>query len=296
MDLTSWIGFNILVAILLAIDLYFSRDHHIRSTRESILWSAFWIGLALLFNLYIYYVRGIDDAINFLTCYLIEKNLSLDNLFIFYLIFKSFHIPDELTHKPLFWGIIGAIMTRTAFILGGIALVDQFHFLFYILGAFLIYMGTKMLLAKRIHKDPQKNGLVLFFERFFPYTHAQSDRFFVENEGKWVATPLFLALLAVESTDILFTIDSIPALFGITLDPYIIYTSNIFAILGLRSLYFVIVATFLRMQWVETAIAGILCMIGVTMLLEAFFDIPAFVKLISVLFILIISFLLRKKS
>lgn len=245
------------------------------SNFEAIAISAFWIAISLLFNLWIYWSRGYDSAMNFLTGYLIEKALSVDNLFVFLLIFSYFHIPQEYRHKVLFWGILGAIILRGVFIALGVVLIQRFDWLFYVFGLFLIYSAYKLAMEKDKEIDPEKNPLILWLESYIPVTRTvKNGRFFVKINGILHATPLLLALISVETTDVIFAIDSIPAIFGITQDPFIIYTSNIFAILGLRALYFALANLMDLFHHLHYGLAAILFLIGMKMLTKDFFHLP----------------------
>lgn len=295
--LTFWILFNVGVLILLALDLFvFHRQSHDVKMREAIYMSIFWITISLLFNVFLWYWQGGEYALNFLTGYIIEKALSVDNLFVFYLIFHSLHVPNHLVHRVLFWGVLGAIIMRALFIVGGVALIQNFHWILYILGAFLIFTGIKIGLGKGKKVDPQHNPLLLLLRRFVPITHDyREDHFFVRDRGKLFATPLFVALIAVETTDVIFAVDSIPAIMGITTDPLIIYTSNILAILGLRSLYFVLKNVLTLFYYLHYALAFILVFIGCKMLLSDVVQIPIFLSLGIVLGALIIAILASVK-
>lgn len=292
-DIWFWVIFNAVIVVLLLGDLFlFHRKSHEIKVKEALWMSAFWIGLAFLFNIFIYQTRGIDPALNFLTGYLVEKALSVDNLFVFLLIFTYFKVPKDYTHKVLFWGILGAIVMRAAFILAGIALVEQFHWILYIFGAFLIYTGIKLGLEKDKEINPEDNPIVKFARRFFPVTKDyDADNFFVVKAGKFFATPLFIVLVAIETTDVIFALDSIPAVIGITTDPFIVYTSNILAILGLRSLYFALSHLMTLFHYLHYGLAFILVFIGVKMLIAGFIDIPIFVSLSVILFALLMTIL-----
>jgi tellurite resistance protein TerC len=237
-DFWPWIAFNAFILVMLGIDLFIHRDAKDVTIKEATLLSIFWISLALIFNVYLYYVRGYGDAVDFLTGYLIEKSLSVDNLFVFLLIFKYFETPKSSLHKVLFWGVLGAIIMRALFIWLGIALISHFHWIIYIFGAFLIFTGIKLGLEKNTKLDPENNIFLNLCHRLFPFVKTyHNDKFFVVSNKKNYATPLLLVLVAIETTDLIFALDSIPAILAITTDPFIVYTSNIFAILGLRSLF-----------------------------------------------------------
>lgn len=258
--------------------------------KEAMQVSAFWIALALVFNIYVYATRGSEDALNFLTGYIVEKSLSVDNLFVFLLIFTYFKVPEHLLHRVLFWGILGAIILRAFFITFGLFLIQNFHWIFYVFGAFLVYTGIKLALEKDKEYDPKSNAAIKLLQRFIPLTHEyKSGHFFVFEKGKWFATPLFLVLIAIETTDIIFAVDSIPAIIGITRDPFIVYTSNILAILGLRSLYFALSHTLTLFHYLHYGLSFILVFIGVKMLISDFFKIPVAISLGVIALVLAIS-------
>jgi tellurite resistance protein TerC len=296
--ISIWVLFNIFILCVLALDLFvFHRKPHEVSFKEALIWSGLWIALALLFNLYIYHAMGQEAALNFLTGYLIEKSLSLDNLFVFLLIFKYFKTPATSLHKVLFWGILGAIITRAAFIFLGLTVVEIFHPIIYAFGLFLIFTGVKLWMGKGREIDPEKNLLIRGFRKCFPVTADYTqDRFFIIEHSKIVLTPLFLVLIAIESTDILFAIDSIPAILAITFDPFIVYTSNIFAILGLRSLFFLLVKSLNQFTYLHYGISTILIFVGLKMLLADFWTLSPLWSLGIILLILLISLLLSTKS
>lgn len=253
-----WGGFLLLIASLLALDLgVFNRKAHQVRFKEALLWTVVWVMLALLFNVGIFYWRGPDVAMQFLAGYLIEQSLSVDNLFIFLIIFAYFKIPNEQQHKILFWGIVGAIIMRVALILAGTALVTHFHWVFYIFGVFLIVTAFKMALQKESGIDPEQNTVVTLVRRFYPK-----------------AKPFFVVLMVIEVTDLVFALDSIPAVFAITTDPFIVFTSNIFAILGLRSLFFVLSGFMTLFHYLKYGLSGILGFVGVKMLIADWYKIP----------------------
>lgn len=288
-----WIIFNLFIFAMILLDLKLHSSKESISFREACSWTIFWIVLALGFNFLIYYFNGYQSAADFLAGYLVEKSLSVDNLFIFLLIFSYFKTPENYLHKILFYGIVGAIFMRAAFIFGGIALVQQFRWLLYILGFFLIYMGLKISFKKEEEIHPEKNFLVTWCRKWLPVTEKyHGDNFFIHLGGKRHATPLFLALLTVEFTDLLFAIDSIPAIFAITLDPFIVYTSNIFAILGLRSLFFTLKSSLEIFHFLHYAIGAILIFIGMKMLIAPWIHLPTSIALGFILVCLIIAILL----
>lgn len=248
----------------------------------------FWIALALLFNLGIYFTMGSSSALSFLTGYLVEKSLSVDNLFVFLLIFKAFEIPSQYQHRILMWGIIGAVVLRAIFIFAGLALISAFDQVFYIFGAFLIFAGYKMLFQPDKKIEPEKNPLILFLERHIPVTQSMNGgSFFLDGN----ATPLFLALVSIEFSDVVFALDSIPAIFGITQDPFIVLTSNLFAILGLRSLYFVLESTISTFKYLHYGLAAILVFIGVKMIGHGYLAVTPMASLVVILSFLGLSIL-----
>lgn len=286
-----WIGFIAFVLLMLALDLgVFHRKSHEVKIKEALIWSAVWISIALLFNYGIYVYMGEVKAMEFLTGYVIEKSLSIDNLFVFIMIFSYFNVDKKYQHKVLFWGIIGALIMRSIFIFAGVALINKFHWIIYIFGAFLIFTGVKMLFQKDEKMDPNKNPLVRLFKRFYPVTDTMhGDRFFVKINAKTVATPLFIVLLLVEFTDLIFAVDSIPAIMAITSDPFIIFTSNVFAILGLRALYFALAGITQYFHYIKYGLSAILIFVGIKMVMVDFYKIPVMISLFTILGILVIS-------
>lgn len=290
-EIMFWIGFNVFVLIMLALDLgVFHRKAHEVSVKEALIWSLVWITLALTFNGIIYYQFGEQKAVEFLTGYLIEKSLSVDNIFVFVIIFSYFKIPSKYQHRVLFWGILGALLMRIIFIFAGVALIQQFHWTIYIFGAFLIYTGYKMITQKDKKMDPEKNPVIRFFKKIYPVTNElHDDKFFIKENGKRFATPLFLVLILVETTDLIFAVDSIPAILAITQDQFIVYTSNVFAILGLRSLYFALSNIVHRFVYLPLALAVILMFVGTKMMIVDIYKIPTFISLIAIGMIITVS-------
>jgi tellurite resistance protein TerC len=286
-----WIIFNIFVLAMLAIDLgIFHRDDHAVTMREASIWTVVWISLALIFNAGIYYFVGPTEGLQFLTGYLIEKSLSVDNIFVFVLLFTYFQVPSIYQHRVLFWGIIGALLMRGALIGVGAFLISQFHWVIYIFGAFLVFTGIRMALQKDEHVDVESNAVVKLLRRIMPVTqNYHGHDFFVRQGGRLFATPLFVVLLIVETTDLIFALDSIPAIFAITTDPFIVYTSNVFAILGLRSLYFLLAGVISKFRFLKIGLSAILVFVGVKMLIEGFYHIPVLVSLGVIASILTIS-------
>ena len=271
-----WIIFNAFVFIMLALDLgVFHRKSHEVSVKEALIWTFVWIILALIFNVILYFWRGQQQALEFFTGYLVEKALSVDNIFVFIMIFTYFRIPSKYQHKVLFWGIIGALIMRVIFIFAGVALLEKFHFTIYIFGALLIFTGIKMFNHGSSKIEPDKNPVLKFFKKFMPVTQTlHEDKFFIRMDGKRFATPLFLVLILVETTDLIFAVDSIPAILAITQDQFIVYTSNVFAILGLRSLYFALSGIVHRFWLLSYAQAIVLIFVGIKMILIDFYKIP----------------------
>ncbi|MBV9790395.1 MAG: TerC family protein [Chloroflexi bacterium] len=305
-----WIGFNLFVLAMLALDLgVFHRHAHVVSVKEAALWSVVWIGLALLFNTGIYFfwdqlVPGSaysnrEAALAFFTGYLIEKSLSVDNIFVFVLIFTYFAVPAAYQHRVLFWGILGALVMRALLIAVGAALLKEFHWIIYVFGAFLIFTGIKMALHRDEQLHPERNPVVRLFRRLMPVAdHYEGEKFFIRRAGRLVATPLLLVLLMVESTDLVFAVDSIPAIFAVTSDPFLVYTSNVFAILGLRSLYFVLAGMVHKFHYLKLGLSVVLTFVGVKMVLIDIFKIPTGVSLgviASILAIAVIASLYRAR-
>ncbi|MGB8170703.1 MAG: TerC family protein [Chthoniobacteraceae bacterium] len=268
-DLGLWIGFNLFVLLMLALDLgVFHRKSHVVSVRESIVWTFVWVGLALVFNAGIWHFAGSEKALEFFTGYLIEKSLSVDNLFVFALLFSSFAVPPLYQHKVLFWGILSALVMRAAMIALGSALLHEFAWVIYPFGAFLVVTGLKMALQREAPLDAKRHPVVRLFRRFIPVTEGyRGDCFMVVENGRRLATPLLVVLLLVEFTDVIFAADSIPAIFAVTDDPFIVYTSNVFAILGMRSLYFTLAGVMHKFIYLKVGLGFALSFVGVKMLL-----------------------------
>ena len=289
--LTLWIVFNVFVLGMLALDLgIFHRKAHAVSIKEASIWSTVWILLALIFNLGIYFVWGQEKALEFLTGYVIEKSLSVDNLFVFLMIFQYFATPAVYQHRILFWGIVGALFMRAIFIATGAALLEHFHWMIYVFGAFLIVTGIRMLLQGDEKLEPNKNPVVRLFQRWIPIINEyRGQHFFARKDGKFHGTLLILVLVVIETTDVIFAVDSIPAIFAITRDPFIVYTSNVFAILGLRALYFMLAGVMEMFIYLKVGLSFVLCFVGAKMLLVDFYKIPIGVSLGIVAGILILS-------
>ena len=286
-----WVLFNAFVLLMLALDLgVFHKKLHVVSVKEALTWSGIWIFLALCFNGFIYYAFGETKAMEFFTGYVIEKALSVDNIFVFVLIFTYFQIPSIYQHKVLFWGIIGALIMRVIFIFAGVALLEKFHWTIYIFGAILILTGIKMLTDKDKKMEPEKNPVIKLFRKFIPTTNdMHGDKFFIKENHKSVATPLFVSLMMIEITDLIFAVDSIPAILAVTQDHFIVYTSNVFAILGLRSLYFALSNIIERFKYLAVGLAIILVFVGIKMVLIDFYKIPIHFSLLIIFTIIVLS-------
>lgn len=304
---TFWIGFIILVIVLLALDMFvFHKKGEIVNVKKALWLSLFWISLALIFNVFIYIYQGKEPALEFFTAYVVEKSLSVDNLFVFILVFSSFKIDPRYQHDVLFWGILGALVFRAIFIFAGIALLEQFAWVMYVFGGFLVITGIKMVVdfikeknqsEEEAKKDLTENRFMKFVRRIFPTTDDISvPKFFRKIDNKWVATPFFLALLVIEVTDLVFAIDSIPAVLAVSTDMFIVYTSNIFAILGLRSLYFALRGVMDYFYYLKYALSAILLFIGGKMMLNHYahsnnlnFYIPTAMSLLIIIGLLSVS-------
>ncbi len=289
----QWLAFNAFVLITIALDLrVFHRKAHKISVREAAIASFGWIGVSVLFGLGVLYYYGEQPALEYFTGYLIEKALSVDNLFLFLVIFRAFAVDERFQHRLLEWGVIGALVMRGIMIALGAELIRHFSWVMYLLGAFLVYAGLHMVLAKKTEVHPEKNRIFQFARKHLRVTHQyEGEHFFVRNAGKLCATPLFLVLLVVEFTDLTLAIDSIPAIFGITRDPFIVYTSNVFAIMGLRALYFLLAGVLDRLRYLDAGLALVLMFIGGKMIGERWVHIPVSVSLGVVGGILLIALL-----
>ena len=276
-----WAGFTSFVLAMLALDLgVFHRKAHSVTTKEAGIWTAVWVSLAALFGVGVYLTMGKQPALEFLAGYLVEEALSVDNLFVFILVFSYFRVPDELRHRVLFWGIMGALVMRGAMIAAGAALIDRFHWIIYVFGAFLVYTGARMAFKSDDEIDPEHNPVLRLVRRFTPVTKGfRGPHFFVRETGpdgvvRRIATPLFVVLVLLETTDLVFAVDSIPAIFGVTRDPFLVYTSNVFAILGLRSLFFLISGIITKFHFLRYGLAAVLAFVGVKMLISGKVHIP----------------------
>ena len=268
-NLWLWVGFNAFILVMLALDLgVFHRKAHVVSIKESLTWTGIWVTMALIFNAGIYHFMGSDKALEFFTGYVIEKSLSVDNVFVIALLFSYFAVPTLYQHKVLFWGILGALVMRAAMIALGAKLITEFAWIIYVFGAFLILTGIKMIVKNDEEIHPERNPVVRLFKRLMPVTaDYRADKFFVREKGILMATPLFVVLILVEFTDLIFAVDSIPAIFAVTKDPFIVYTSNVFAILGLRSLYFALSGVLDKFHYLKVGLGVVLSFVGVKMLL-----------------------------
>jgi len=276
-----WAGFIVFVLAMLVIDLgVFHRKAHEVSLKEAGIWSAVWVALAVAFNIGVYMWFGPERGFEFTTGYLIEKALAVDNIFVFVVIFAAFSIPAIYQHRVLFWGVLGALVMRAAFILVGGAFLQRFHWAIYVFGAILAVTGIKLLIQRNQEFHPERNPLVKAFQKLMPVTHElEGDKFTVLRGGKRYATPLLLSLVAVEVTDLIFAVDSIPAIFAITTDPFIVFTSNVFAILGLRSLYFLLAGVITKFVYLKVGLSVVLIFVGAKMLLMDFYKVPIFASL-----------------
>lgn len=301
-SIALWVGFNAFVLVMLALDLgVFHRKSHEIKFKEAITWSAVWIALALIFNVGVWHYFGEVKAIEFLTGYLVEKSLSVDNIFVFVLIFSAFQVPAQYQHRVLFWGVLGALIMRAIFIFAGISLITKFHWIIYVFGAFLIYTGYKIARDEGTKINISESPVLKFIRKYIPVTNEFSGpKFLIKQNSKWHATPLLLVLVLVETTDLIFAVDSIPAILAITSDPFIVYTSNVFAILGLRSLYFALAGSLKYFTYLHYGLAAILVFVGIKMLISDFYKFDPFVSLGIITLILAASvaasFIWKKKE
>jgi tellurite resistance protein TerC len=296
-ELWVWIGFNAFVLAMLAVDLFvFHSEAHEVRTKEAAAWSVVWIALALLFGGGVYRWFGREAAMEYYTGYLIEKALSVDNIFVFVLIFRYFRVPSRYQHRVLFWGILGALIMRGVMIAAGAYLIQQFHWVIYVFGAFLVFTGVRMATQDEQHFEPEANPAIRLLRRLLPVTgqyHGQSF-FATDSIGartRLVATPLFVVLLLVETTDLIFAVDSIPAIFAVTQDPFIVYSSNVFAILGLRALYFLLADVIHRFHYLKVGLSAVLVFVGLKMLAADIYKVPIGVSLGVVVLVLAASVL-----
>jgi tellurite resistance protein TerC len=287
-SLGLWVGFALFMSAMLGLDLgVFHKKTHAVTTRESLIWSCVWVGLALSFNVYVFYRWGSDTGEAFLTGYLIEKALSVDNLFVFYMIFSAFAVPAQYQHRVLFWGIVGALLLRAGMVWGGAFLLSRFHWLVYLFGVVLLATGAKMLVRREYTPDPRNSRIYRAMERVIPTTReAHGERFFAREAGLLKATPLFLVLLLVELSDVVFAVDSILAIFAITEDPFIVFTSNVFAVMGLRSLFFLLANVAERFVYLQPGLALVLIFVGTKMAISTWLKVPIVASLAVVALLL----------
>ncbi|MGB8492661.1 MAG: TerC family protein [Bacteroidales bacterium] len=289
-----WVGFHLFIFLMLSLDLgIFNKTAHKVAVREALIWSGVWIVLALLFNVFVYFEFGKTHALEFLTGYVIEYSLSVDNIFVFILIFTYFSIKARYQHRILFWGILGALLMRGIFIFAGVSLINRFEWIILIFGAFLVFTGIRMLFQKEEAVDPGNNKIVKLARKILPVTDTvRGQSLLVRENSRLYATPLFLVLLVIESSDLIFAVDSIPAILAISRDKFIVYTSNIFAILGLRSLYFAISGIMAYFRYLKVGLAFVLSFVGLKMLVSFFgIEIPILLSLLIIILILLISIL-----
>jgi tellurite resistance protein TerC len=290
---TLWIGFNVFVLLMLVLDLgVFHRKSKVISVKEALTWTAVWILLAFLFNVFVYYQLGEEKAFEFFTGYLIEKSLSVDNIFVIILIFSFFNVPAAYQHKVLFWGILGALVMRVCFILAGVELIHKFHWLIYIFGGFLVFTGIRILTQGDLKLNPEKNPVVKFVRKIFRVTpDFEGDKFFIKRDKILWATPLFVVVVLIEATDLIFAVDSIPAILAVSEDSFIVYTSNVFAILGLRSLYFALAGMEKYFTHLKYGLSAILIFVGVKMCIADFYKVPIEISLAFIILTLAIAVL-----
>ncbi|MFL6530796.1 MAG: TerC family protein [Chthoniobacterales bacterium] len=298
MPLWFWIAFHLGVFAVLAVDLIgFNRREHVVGIREAAIWSVIWVLLSLAFNLLVWQLRGEDDALDFFTGYVIEYSLSVDNIFVFVLIFTYFKVRRKFQHRVLVWGIIGALVMRGAMIWLGVSLVSRFHWILYIFGAFLLVTGIRMMLSRGEEIDLEHNFILKLCRRWMPVTKEyHAEHFIVKQAGRWMVTPLALVLIVIDIMDLIFAVDSIPAVFAITQDEFIIYTSNVCAILGLRSLYFVLAHVIDRFIYLKTGLALVLGFVGLKMLVAKFLHIPNWGSLLFIITVLSVTILLSMRA
>lgn len=287
----EWLAFFSIITFMLVLDLgVFHKKVHKVSIKESLAWTAVWIALALMFNAWIYHSMGEQKGLEFLSGYVIEKALSVDNIFVISLIFTYFKVPPQYQHRVLFWGVLGALFFRIIFIFAGVALINKFSWMIYVFGVFLVYTGLKMLKDEEKSIDIENNPMIKFVKKFFSITKDfDGQNFRTFHAGKNQFTPLFLVLIMIETTDIIFAVDSIPAILAITSDPYIVFTSNVFAILGLRSLYFALNGIMEMFEYINYALSGILVFVGVKMIIAKWYHVPIIASVGIIFGLLIIS-------
>ena len=289
-----WIGFTAFVLVLLCLDLtVFHRKAHVVRVREAAIWYVVWVSLAALFYVGVLLFLGVDKSTEFLTGYVIELSLSVDNVFVWLIIFSYFSVPLQYQHRVLFLGIVGAIVMRGLFIITGVALLNMFAWIIFVFGGFLIFTGIKLAVRKDEEVDPGKNPILRLAKRVLPVTEDyEGQHFIVRRYGKWMATPLLMVLLVVEATDLIFAVDSVPAILSITRDPFIVWTSNVFAILGLRALFFLVSGALQYFRYLNQGLALVLCFVGVKMVISDFYHIPTLMSLGVVVGILAMTMLI----
>ena len=289
-SLWEWLAFSAIILFMLILDLgVFHKKSHKVSIKESLAWTAVWIALALMFNAWVYHSMGQQKGLEFLTGYVIEKSLSIDNIFVISLIFTYFNVPAQYQHRVLFWGVLGALFFRIIFVFAGVALIQKFTWMIYIFGGFLVITGLKMLREEEKTIEIEANPLIKFVKKFFKISpHFDGEKFITKINGVKHFTPLFLVLIMIETTDIIFAVDSIPAILAITPDPYIVFTSNVFAILGLRSLYFALNGIMEMFEYINYALAGILVFVGIKMIIAKWYHVPTIVS-VGIIFTFIIT-------
>jgi tellurite resistance protein TerC len=292
-ELWLWVGFGVVVLVMLALDLgVFHRKSHEVGVKEALLWTGAWVALALLFNAGVWYWLGGQRGLEFLTGYVIELSLSVDNLFVFMLVFAYFGVPARFQHKVLFWGIVGALVMRLIFIGAGIALVEKFHAIIYVFGAILVFSGIKMAVAKDREVHPEKNPVLKLFRAIVPVTTDYHDgRFTARVSGRLMATPLLVVLIGIESADLVFAVDSVPAVLAITTEPFIVYTSNVFAMLGLRSMFFALAGIMKLFSYLHYGLSAVLVFVGLKLTLSDVFHVPTIASLAVISGILAVSIL-----
>ncbi|HEU4356289.1 MAG TPA: TerC family protein [Actinomycetota bacterium] len=298
MDLWVWVGFVGLILSLLALDLFvFHREAHEVSFREATKFSVFWIALGLAFGAFIFVWLGPEAGGEYLAGYLIEKSLAVDNIFVFALIFGYFAVPAKYQHRVLFWGVVGALIFRAGFIAGGAALLESFHWTIYLFGAFLVFTGIRMARHRNEEMHPERNPALRLFKRVIPTTEDyRGQRFVVRHAGRLMATPLLAVLVLVETSDIIFAVDSIPAIFAVTSDPFLVFTSNAFAILGLRALYFMLAGMIERFVYLKVGLAAVLVFVGGKMLLADIVEVPIWASLLAIAAMIGVSILVSLRA
>lgn len=287
----EWLAFAGIIGFMLVLDLgVFHKKSHKVSIKESLAWTGVWIALALMFNAWVYHSMGQQKGLEFLTGYIIEKSLSIDNIFVISLIFTYFRVPPQYQHRVLFWGVLGALFFRIIFIFAGVALIQKFNWMIYVFGGFLVFTGLKMLREEEKTLEIEANPMIKLAKKFWKISpNFDGEKFRTVLNGKKVFTPLFLVLIMIETTDIIFAVDSIPAILAITPDPYIVFTSNVFAILGLRSLYFALNGIMEMFEYINYALAGILAFVGVKMIISSWYHVPTIISVAVIFSFIIIS-------